>query len=164
MPSDEFYDYENGFLAVTDPVPILQQPISKDVTTNTFLTGVNKPEYKIELGQKLNNFGDKLNEKIMSEIENNSEIPFSEESKNIKTEEDGDILNLLKLNKFSISDLSKVNLYLSVTIIDSLDDLLNKPEDVKWNEHINVVLRKKERLLYIGFLILIILLLIILLE
>lgn len=119
--SDEFYDYENGTVLIDNPIPILQQPISKDVTTNAFLTGLNKPEYKISLGQKLNNFGEELNKKINQE----TDIKIPEDRYNINA------------NNFSI------------IMIECMDDLLNKPEDI-------FIIKKKERLIYIGLLILII--------
>jgi hypothetical protein len=124
--SDEFYDYENGSVLIDNPVPILQQPFSKDVTTNAFLTGLNKPEYNISLGQKLNNFGEELNKKINQET--NSVIALIPEDRSIN------------VNNFSIN------------MIECMDDLLNKPEDI-------FIIKKKERLVYIGLLILMIIIL-----
>ena len=126
MISDEFYDYENGSVLIDNPIPILQQPFSKDVTTNAFLTGLDKPEYNISLGQKLNNFGEELNKKINQET--NSVIASIPEDRSIN------------INNFSIN------------MIECMDDLLTKPEDI-------FIIKKKERLVYIGLLILMIIML-----
>lgn len=135
MMSDEFYDYENGSVLIDNPIPILQQPISKNVTTNAFLTGLNKPEYNISLGQKLNNFGEELNKKINQET--NSAIASTPEDRYIN----------INVNNFSIN------------MIECMDDLLNKPEDAAARWWGLFIIKKKERMIYIGLLILMIIIL-----
>lgn len=142
---DDFFDYDNSFSMITDPIPILQQPISKTVTTNAYLTGIDKPIYAISKGQKLNNFGEELNKKILEEIQANSS-----KKENPKNKVD----NIM-------SKLSDVNINFSIYVIESMDELLNKPDDIEWNDYIkNVFMKEKQKLVYIGVLILMILLLI----
>lgn len=158
--SDEFYDYENSFLLVTDPVPILQQQISKDVTTNAFLTGINKPLYKIKSGKKLNNFGKELNKEILNEIVSKVEEQTENSNKqSVKQHDKKEEQNKSNQQSDNITNISEINVNLSIYIIEVMDELLNKPEDIEWKYYMQDIFREKQKLVYTGIFILIIVLL-----
>jgi hypothetical protein len=133
--SDNYFDFTsdgNGGI-VDNPVPILQQQKS-DITTNTFLEPGNKT-YDIQSNQQLNNFG-------ISKEEAVRQGPTKP-----------------KLNSPSFNEINKK---LSITIIDTLDDLLNKPDNINWKDYILRVFAKDDRYTYFSILLIIFALILIL--
>lgn len=134
----QYFDYTNdgnsGF--VKNPVPVLQQPVSK-MTSNTWLNRT-QPSTTIKSGQQLNNFGkgatapSNVNQAVIQ--------PALQTS----------------------PSFTEINKNLSITVIDIMNELLNKPDDIPWKNYINMTVDKDDRYIYISILLIMIVLIIIL--
>jgi hypothetical protein len=137
--SDNYFDYTsdgNGGI-VNNPVPILQQQKS-NITTNTFLEPGNKT-YDIPSNQQLNNFGTPSSSDVLPNLNETKTPP--------------------KLHSPSFTEINKK---LSITIIDTLDDLLNKPDNINWKDYALIVFAKDDRYTYFSILLIIFALILIL--
>lgn len=59
-------------------------------------------------------------------------------------------------SSISNQTLSEINKNISISCIELMNDMLNKPGDIYWIEYIQFVLKKNQRYAYIGILLIII--------
>lgn len=152
--SDNYFDYTsdgNGGI-VNNPVPILQQQKS-NITTNTFLDPGNKT-YDIPSNQQLNNFGSSV-----EVLPNLNETRRTSSSRSLGFGEGRGTELQPKPHSPSFTEINKK---LSITIIDTLDDLLNKPDNINWKDYALMVFAKDDRYTYFSILLIIFALILIL--
>lgn len=131
--SDNYFDYtSDGNGGIVNNPVPILQQQKSNITTNTFLEPGNKT-YDIPSNQQLNNFGQS----------------DTKPTTNPKP----------KLHSPSFTEINKK---LSVTIIDTLDDLLNKPDNINWKDYALMVFAKDDRYTYFSILLIIFALILIL--
>lgn len=87
--------------------------------------------------------------------------PFiSDSQKQIELDEITEKVNDIVLQNYNTNisssiqnlSLSDINKNISKSCIGLLDDLFNKPTDIKWLDYIQIIIKKDQRYTYLGFL------------
>jgi hypothetical protein len=145
----EFNNYVN-MKDIQNPVNILQQPKAK-LTTNVFIPSANDT---ISQNTQTNRII-----QSPSNIETPAFIPDIQKEKELQklNKDVNDLIidnyNMNITSSISIGNISDIHKNISSSCIGLLDDALNKPSDIMWIDYIQLILKKNQRYVYIGFLL-----------
>jgi hypothetical protein len=130
--SDNYFDYTSDGNGGMVNNPVPILQQQKSNITTNTFLEPGNKTYDIQSNQQLNNFG-------INTVKSSDSKP-----------------------KHNSPNFNEINKKLSITIIDTLDDLLNKPDNIKWTDYILMVFAKDDRYTYFSILLIIFALILIL--